>query len=150
MPYQFFTVPIRIDRQSIEELNRFLQTHRILKVEKQWVDQGSNSCWSFCIDYWEQELSLQKATIGATRERIDFKEQLTPEQFEKFAKLREWRKEVAQAESVPVYTVFTNEHLAQIVRIGATDRKSIESISGIGEARIAKYGDRLIAVLSTH
>ncbi|OQX16461.1 MAG: hypothetical protein BWK76_11595 [Desulfobulbaceae bacterium A2] len=34
-----------------------------------------------------------------------------------FARLREWRKARAEAEAVPVYTIFTNDQLAEIVRL---------------------------------
>ena len=46
---------------------------------------------------------------------MDYKEILKSEDFAVFARLRDLRKEIAQAEAVPVYTVFTNEQLAQLV-----------------------------------
>ncbi len=45
----------------------------------------------------------------------DYKELLNPEDFAVFAHCAEPRKAIAQAEAVPVYTVFTNEQLAQMV-----------------------------------
>ena len=57
-----------------------------------------------------------------------------------FARLREIRKEIAQADAVPVYTVFTNEQLAQMVQARATTKAALEKIAGVGDARIEKYG----------
>ena len=64
-----------------------------------------------------------------------------------FAKLRELRKEIAQAEAVPVYTIFTNEQLAQMVQSKVTTKTALEGIAGIGDARIEKYGTRILAFL---
>ena len=47
--------------------------------------------------------------------RIDYRDVLSEADFAVFKRLREWRKQVAAAEGVPVYTVFTNEQLATIV-----------------------------------
>ena len=35
------------------ELNGFLRSHRVLSVDRRWVDQGTESFWSFCVDYLE-------------------------------------------------------------------------------------------------
>ena len=50
------------------------------------------------------------------KNKVDYKEILTPEQFAVFARLRELRKEIASREAVPVYTIFTNEQLSQMVQ----------------------------------
>ena len=58
------------------------------------------------------------------------------------------RKEIAQVEGVPVYTIFTNEQLAQMVQSRATTKAALEKIAGVGDARIEKYGGRMLEVLS--
>ena len=64
-----------------------------------------------------------------------------------FVQLRDLRKSIAQAEAVPVYTVFTNEQLAAMVRARVTTRAGLGKIDGVGEARIEKYGPRVLPVL---
>ena len=74
------------------------------------------------------------------KNKIDYKDVLKPEEFAVFAKLRDLRKQIAQAEAVPVYTIFTNEQLADMVRAKVTTRAGLGKIDGIGEARVEKYG----------
>src|SRR4051794_14851410 len=81
------------------------------------------------------------------RNNVDYRERLKPEDFAVFARLRDLRKEIAQAEAVPVYTVFTNEQLAQMVQMRATTRAALEQIAGVGDARIEKYGARVLEFL---
>lgn len=50
--FRFFTVPIHDGNEAMEELNSFLANHRVLTVDRRWVDQGASSFWAFCIDYF--------------------------------------------------------------------------------------------------
>src|SRR5262249_18188096 len=45
------------------------------------------------------------------------------------------------------YTVFTNEQLAQMVQARATSKAALEQVAGVGDARIEKYGERVLAIL---
>ena len=86
---------------------------------------------------------------GAARPgKIDYREVLSPEDFAVFARLRQLRKEIAQAEAVPVYTIFTNDQLAQMVQSRATTKAALEKIAGVGDARIEKYGPRVLEFLA--
>jgi superfamily II DNA helicase RecQ len=57
------------------------------------------------------------------------------------------RKDIAQAEGMPVYTIFTNEQLAQMVQTRTTTKAALEKIAGVGDARIEKYGGRVLELL---
>lgn len=47
-----------------------------------------------------------------------------------------------------MYTIMTNEQLAEMVRLGVTTPEELRKISGIGGARIGKYGADVVAVLA--
>jgi len=146
MALKFFQVPIR-EFQAVEaELNAFLRAHRVLSVDRRWVDLGQDSFWAICIDYLDGEISARLDTRNKGRAK-DYKELLSPEDFVAFVKLRDLRKEVAQAEAVPVYTIFTNEQLAGMVQGRVQSKSDMESIAGVGDARIEKYGTRFLACL---
>ena len=72
MPFQFFHIPIRIDQHAVDELNEFLRSHRILKVDKQWVDRGLNSFWAFSVDYWDGAPVTEKGKANTGRVRVDY------------------------------------------------------------------------------
>ena len=118
MAFRFFSVPIHDSGTAAEELNGFLHSHKVLSIDRRWVEQGSASFWSFCVDYLERSADGIPASPwrGGARGKVDYREVLKPEDFAIFARLRELRKEIAQAEAVPVYTIFTNEQLAQMVQ----------------------------------
>ncbi len=149
MPRKFFLIPISDIERSEQELNSFIGSQRVLSLERNWVEAGLDSFWSISVDYLPpaSENSTYKAA-GSNRVRTDYREVLSPEQFALFAKLRDLRKEIAQQEAVPVYTVFTNEQLAQMVQRGVNSKAALREIEGVGEARIEKYADRILLVLS--
>ena len=148
MAFKFFIIPVQGLEQAENELNAFLRSHKVLAVDRRWVDQGANSFWSFCVDYLERGAGGGPGSRQQKeREKVDYREVLSPEDFAIFAKLRELRKEIAQAEAVPVYTIFTNEQLAQMVQSKVTTKTALEGIAGVGDARIEKYGTRILAFL---
>jgi hypothetical protein len=46
MAFVFFTVPIQDNGREQEELNAFLRSHKILSVDRRWVEQGASSFWN--------------------------------------------------------------------------------------------------------
>lgn len=127
MPFKFFTVPIHDSGQAEAEMNGFLRSHKVLSVDRRWVEQGSSSFWSFCVDYLESGSGGDGRSVGQ-RGKVDYKEVLSAEDFAVFGRLREVRKEIAAAEAVPVYTIFTNEQLAQMVKVTAADHAALDGI----------------------
>ena len=99
------------------------------------------------MDYLEGKLNVAGQPRGTKGRPKDYKEILSADDFAVFAKLRELRKEIAQREAVPVYTVFTNEQLAQMVENRCRSKTDLEKITGVGDARIEKYGQGFLELL---
>ena len=146
MALKFFTVAIRDSAPAEAELNAFLNSQRILAVDRKFVDLGENSFWVLCVDYLPSAGSIPGQVFGK-KARIDYREILAPEDFALFVKLRDLRKQIAQAEAVPVYTIFTNDQLAEMVRLRANSKADLEKIAGVGDARIGKYGSKFLEPL---
>ncbi len=129
-------------------MNRFLQHNRILTIHREFVHNREHSYWSIAVEFCSGESqTIQKSPRVSGRNRVDYKEVLSPEDFELFVKLREWRKEKAGESGIPVYTIFTNEQLAQIVVQRIVSKSALREIDGIGESRIKKYGDTVIQLM---
>jgi hypothetical protein len=81
-------------------------------VGRRWVDDGEGSFRAICVDYLESSgavVSIRKD--GALRNRVDYRERLSPADFRVFALLREVRNELAQAEAVPVDTILGDKQV---------------------------------------
>ena len=149
MPYRSFLIPVRDPSWAERELNDFIKTHKVLTAERHWVDQGANSFWSVLVDYLESTEQSADAAATASKMKIDYREVLSPEDFEIFAQLRVLRKELAAEDGVALYNIFTNEQLAQIVQGRVCTTEELEQVTGIGQAKVEKYGPRVLEFLST-
>ena len=142
MGLRFFTIPVRDSEKPERELNGFLASHKVLSIDRQLVDVGMNSFWAICVDYLMTSAGESTLASNLSRSRVDYKTILPPDEFDVFSKLRQLRKELAQHEAVPVYALFTNEQLAQMVQRRCRSRSDVAQIEGIGEGKIEKYVDR--------
>lgn len=150
MPLRFFVIPALHHDIASQELNAFLSTHHVLSVERHLIHEGLQSYWSVCVDFTTIASTKGIATVAnLSRSRIDYKTVLTGEEFEVFSRLRELRKGIAVEEALPVYAVFTNEQLAQAVQRRCRSAGDLKQVEGIGDAKVDKYADRLLAILTT-
>ena len=146
--YKIFTVRSAFSSEDEEELNRFLRSHKILTVHQEFVAEGINSAWHFAVEFLDGR-SVEKSTAGDGRKRIDYREVLDPEAFALYARLRDWRKHVAEQEAVPLYTIFTNKQLAHIAEDRIQSNEGLRKVEGVGAARIEKYGAALIELVTS-
>jgi ATP-dependent DNA helicase RecQ len=64
-----------------------------------------------------------------------------------FARLRALRRELADAEGVPAYIVFSDAVLARMAALRPTDDAGLLAISGVGPAKLARYGTAFLRAL---
>jgi DNA helicase II / ATP-dependent DNA helicase PcrA len=65
-----------------------------------------------------------------------------------FERLREWRVERAAQEKVPAYVVFTDLTLQAIAEAKPVDESALLRINGIGQSKLTKYGDEVLALVA--
>ncbi len=147
MRYKFYHIPAMFPDQAEAELNRFCTEHHVLQTEREFVADGSNSYWAICVMYSDNSGSLV-ASRDTRKNRVDYKEVLNAEDFSVFSELRDLRKQIADREGTPVYNIFTNEQLAEMVQQRTTSKTALGNISGIGAAKLEKYADEFLAFLT--
>lgn len=145
MKFSFFYIPVRGSQQAERELNIFLAGNRIVNVEKQCIQNGENSYWTFCVEWLEHEGPL--VTNEKPRRKVDYRELLNDRDFAVYVKLRDLRREMAQQAGVPPYVIFTNEQLADIVRHRITTKNGLFKLKGVGHSRVEKYGGAFLALM---
>ena len=142
MQIKIFEILASAPEQDIEVVNKFIRGHKVVDIDKQFYVASDNvGRWSICLTYLSNYTSQQQNGQFEKRDKIDYKEVLNTEDFEKFAKLRAIRKQLAVEDSVPAYAIFTDAELAQIAQLPSVDSTLLKRISGIGDKRIMKYGN---------
>ncbi|WP_174824260.1 MULTISPECIES: DNA helicase RecQ [Pseudonocardia] len=64
-----------------------------------------------------------------------------------FERLRSWRAGAAKEQGVPAYVIFHDATLREIASRTPADRAALGTIAGIGEGKLARYGDQVLEVL---
>jgi len=64
-----------------------------------------------------------------------------------FERLRAWRATTAKEQGVPAYVVFHDATLRQIATEEPADLAALGTVSGVGAAKLEKFGDQVLAAL---
>jgi superfamily II DNA helicase RecQ len=143
MPFEFVQIPANGQGTAKEELNKLLRGRKVVSVRKEFVANGEDSFWAFCLEYLE--ITAERDRLSP--EKVDYKAVLSEADFAVFSKLRVLRKELAEKEAVPAYAIFTNEQLAEMVKRKVGSVAKLGEIGGVGAARVEKYGAEFLALL---
>ena len=65
-----------------------------------------------------------------------------------FERLRAWRAATAKEQGVPAYVIFHDATLRQIAAESPASLADLSRISGVGENKLAKYGDQILAAFA--
>ena len=144
---KFFNVPFSHLEEAEEKLNIFLRSVRVVDMERHFVEAGSRSFWAVAVEFHTGSDS-SKNKKNDIRTKVDYKSLLSQDEFAVFARLRDWRKDEAAREGIPVYVIFTNEQLAQIAKLKPAALGQLKKIDGVGDARIEKYGAEVCKLIS--
>lgn len=82
--------------------------------------------------------------------RLDPRGELADDERPAYDALRAWRAARAKAEGLPPYMIASNRQLAQMIKAKSASRAALTRIEGVGEAKAAKYGGEILAILAKH
>jgi len=118
-----------------EIITQFCLSKKVHQMSAHFFQQDGRHFWSVAIQY---EIVLK----GEDKIRaLDDAQRLL------YERLREWRKEHAAKQGIPVYLVATNAQLLQMIQFKCRSLESLKQIKGFGRKRLEKYGRLLLAVI---
>lgn len=123
---------------STEDMNSFLRSHKIIDVKKELIVQNDIYYWSFLITYIGDNIV---SNDFEKKEKIDYKNVLEAEQFNRFAKMRTVRKQLSLQFAAPAYAIFTDAELAELAKLDELTLSVMQKVNGIGKKKIEKYGE---------
>ncbi|MFI2237083.1 DNA helicase RecQ [Streptomyces chrestomyceticus] len=85
-----------------------------------------------------------KAAKGRRAVPVDLPEEAVPV----FEELRAWRGRTAKEQGVPAYVIFHDATLREIATARPSSLGELGSVNGVGENKLAKYGEQILDVLS--
>ena len=73
---------------------------------------------------------------------------LAPADAALFDSLRQWRAAEANREKKPAFTVFADKTLREIATSRPAGLHELKRVSGVGPAKLERYGDAVVAIKS--
>jgi ATP-dependent DNA helicase RecQ len=73
---------------------------------------------------------------------------LSAADLEVFERLRAWRGATAKEQGVPAYVIFHDATLREIASRAPSTLSELATISGVGENKLAKYGEQVLDTLA--
>ena len=95
----------------------------------------------------EDKMAKRKEKPKKNKKGMD---SLTSSGFKLFDKLKELRLEIAREEKMPPYIVFNDKTLIDMCAKMPTTKSDMLNVSGVGENKYGKYGERFIAVIKEY
>jgi ATP-dependent DNA helicase RecQ len=74
--------------------------------------------------------------------------ELSPEAEQVFERLRAWRAAAAREQGVPAYVIFHDATLREIAASPPAALADLAAVSGVGEAKLARYGQQVLDILA--
>ena len=65
-----------------------------------------------------------------------------------YEKLKAWRLDTAREENVPAFVILHDSVLREIARSRPRDKVALAAISGIGESKLARFGEAVVGIVS--
>jgi ATP-dependent DNA helicase RecQ len=90
-----------------------------------------------------------RARARASRADREPAGELPPAAADLFERLRAWRAGAAKEQGVPAYVIFHDATLREIAARPPASMAELGQISGIGEAKLARYGEQILDLLAT-
>jgi ATP-dependent DNA helicase RecQ len=88
----------------------------------------------------------QKRQGGPARSYAEL--DLSSDEQKVFEKLRWWRMETARAHSVAAFIIFGDATLREIAKVQPASLEELRGVSGVGEKKLASYGQEIVALIA--
>lgn len=143
---------IRLNKENLQDdqdtLNSFLENIVVKKTATELIT-GQPNFWSILVFYDDQKVERQDK--NSDKITITDENELTDEEKNIYAVLKQWRQDKASEMNVPNYVVAHNTELMSIAKVKPETLDELLKVKGFvsGGQKILKYGDDIIAVLNS-
>lgn len=146
MLFKVFQYPIP-SSCPLDDLNRWIASHRVISVKQEIVVTEDSATLIFVVQTDNASVRQGESKGTGRRERVDYKGMLDESEFRIYDALRQARREIAEAESIPLYAIINNAQLAQMVRLKCATLHSLDAIQR-GQMDELEYQQRITSLFA--
>ena len=134
--FKIITIPFDRIKKGFDEdlLNRFILNKQVKSLQAEFFEDKEDKYWTIFLEYdpiLQEEVAQELKNLDKPQSTL-------------LLRLKEWRKERAEKDGIPVYIICTNKQLIDIVRSAPKSLEALKLIKGFGQRQ---YGRRLFSCL---
>ena len=127
----------------------FLADKELLAMDNHFFLKDGIPYLTLVVSYRTTALPSIPETLRPEQKRDEsWRESLTEADWPLFNTLRTWRSETAKREGIPPYVIANNRQLAEVAKVRPQTLAALGGIDGFGEAKLAKHGKDLLALVA--
>lgn len=134
---------IRLEKEHCQidqdKMNAFLDTVEVKLTSTNFVTTGTKDYWSAVVFY----------NLKSEKQVTYLETDLTIEEKELFAALKQWRNEKAMELNSPHFIICHNSELISIAKTKPKTVLDFKKIKGFGELKTKKFANEIISLLKT-
>lgn len=139
MPVRILTVPFDPAAETFQDetLNAFLLNKKVTILQCAFFQQDGRAYWTVLVAY---DAALSPPPPKETSD-------LSPTRQLLYERLREWRKETAETQGVPVFLIATNAQLKAVARQMPQGLEALRKIHGFGKKKAETHGEHIVDII---
>lgn len=149
MLIKIFCLPFDSVQSSFKEteVRDFFKDKQVVSVNDYFFTRNDIPYLTLVFKYLSQPPD-ETARVASTssKKNESWKNLLSESDMGLFQLLRDWRSQKCRKEGVPPYVLFNNTQLAEIVKLRPQSHSDLSKVEGIGDAKIKKYADEILAI----
>jgi len=130
------------------ELRSFIEDEdcprEVLDVSEHFFVHDRRPTWALLVSYRDVPRPGERKDRASKK---DYRADLDDPSRELFDELRSWRAKACKREGLPPYLICTNRQIAEISRARPTSAAGLRTIHGLGEAKVKRWSEEILAVL---
>ena len=127
----------------------FTRDKDLIAVQNHFFTYDGSPYLAIVLDYRLGDLLNPEEPKDSRRQREDhWRETLPHNAIPFYNTLRQWRSARAKADGIPAYHIANNKQLAEMAESRPQSLTALAKLEGFGQARISKYGQEMLDLLS--
>lgn len=140
---KIITLPFNAENEGFDDevINHFLAGKIIQQIKAELFQQNGLNYWTVWLEYEPVLNASEKKQTSVV---------LSAQQQELLTALKQWRREWAGQQAVPVFIIATNKELETIAVQMPKSLEGLRSIQGFGRKKTEKYGKLILQIVARY
>ncbi|CAN2041859.1 HRDC domain-containing protein [Candidatus Magnetomoraceae bacterium gMMP-15] len=143
MSVHILTIPFDPEKEIFqdEDLTDFLLNKKIKTLRPEFFQLNGRAYWTVFVEYKTiLDDKVQAVKMSQSKALNDAQKLL-------FQRFREWRKEKAKKNGVPVFIIATNSELIEVVKRNPSTMEALRQIHGFGKKKVEQHGKDILNII---